>query len=113
MLDPSLEKGSFHYFQYLKWSKECLTEELWELISDCFSHKSYFAHPENLLYCILMSSSSSDIDKETALNLILEFRDVQKKSRAKTVRKFIPPTGLEMNFEAENLIILKKLFTSF
>ena len=64
---------------------------------------SYFAHPENILLCGFLSPLSSDYVREQSLNKILEARKKQKQSKAKNVRRFIPPFLDKYNFDAENL----------
>ena len=64
---------------------------------------SYFAHPENILLCGFLSPWSSDYVREQSLNKILEARKKQKQSKAKNVRRFIPPYLDRFNFDAENL----------
>ena len=64
---------------------------------------SYWAHPENLLYCAILSTWSSAEVKKKSLDKILEFRAAERKSKRKTVRKFIPPEIQELNYEADNL----------
>lgn len=105
-MSPYIEDGSHHFFDYLNYAMECLSEELWEKIAVYFVLNSYFAHPENLLLSCLLSSKSSDFDKERALVKIKEFRQVQRKSKAKRPRKFIPPDFNELNFSAETLFDL-------
>ena len=52
----------------------------------------YFAHPENLLLCGLLSPFSSDYVKQKSLDKILEGRKKQKKCKAKYPRKYFPPS---------------------
>ena len=76
----------------------------------CMSHflPRYFAHPENLLLCGLLSPFSSDAVREKSLEKILEARKKQKGSKAKNVRKFIPPSLDKFNFDADNIFDLLK-----
>ena len=67
---------------------------------------SYFAHPENLLMCGLLSPFSSDHVRQQSLEKILEARKKQKASKAKNVRKYIPPALSKYNFDADNIIDL-------
>ena len=104
---PGAENGSHHYFNLLMYSIACLSEEHFQMISNEFSPiNSYWAHPECLLYCGLVSPLSSNHVKQRSLELILEFRNMQRKSKRKTVRKFIPPEPHELNFHANDLIEL-------
>jgi len=103
VLNPELWNGSFHFFQYLILAKECLSAEHFEFIFKYFQINSYFAHPENLLLCALLSPMSSELDKERALELIIEFRS---KTSQETVRKFVKPSPHEINCESDNIIDL-------
>jgi len=84
-------------------AKECLSAQLFELIFKYFQINSYFAHPENLLLCALLSPMSSNLDKERALELIIEFRNKQPQG---TVRKFVKPLPHEINCNSDNIIDL-------
>ena len=89
--------------------KNCLSAPLWDdVVSHSFIYNSYFAHPENLCFCAIMSKFSSQEVKEQAKEKILEFRKVKRKSKAKKFRKFVKPTGLELNLEADNIMGLVK-----
>ena len=68
-----------------------------------FQNNCYFAHPENLLLCALLSSMSSDLDKQRAIALIAEFRNNQQRD---TVRKFVKPLPHEINYNSDNIIDL-------
>ena len=74
-----------------------------EIVKPVFINNSYFAHPENLLFGLLICPRSSQEDKQKAADLILEFRIVQRRSKAKKVRKLHKPKGKELNFGAPNL----------
>ena len=68
----------------------------------------YFAHPENLLLCGLLSPFSSDYVKKKSLEKILEARKKQKKSKTKYPRKYFAPSLDKFDFEANNIFDLLK-----
>lgn len=104
VLHPWIEYGSYHFFNYLKKARACLSREHWDMISREFSPiNSYWAHPENLLFCGLLCDLSSNEVKEQSLALILEFRAAERKSKRKSVRKFEKPEPHELNYDATNL----------
>ena len=97
----------------MKLSQQYLQAEHWEFVSQYFvSEKghsnSFFAHPENLLLSGLLSKFSSERVKEQSLKKILEARAFQRMSRAKKVRKFIPPYIKKINFDTNNIFDLLK-----
>ena len=109
LLNSDAENGSYLYWQYLLNAQESASKySFWHaspsikptFISKVFVDNSYWAHPECLLYCTMASNFSSQEDRQQAHDLTLEFRRVQARSRAQTVRKFTPPTRDEMNFGA-------------
>ena len=55
-----------------------------------------------------MSKFSSQEEKDEAHEKILEFRKVKRKSKSKKIRKFVPPTGIELNLGADNVMGLVK-----
>ena len=89
----------------------CLSEEHWEYVSPYFvSEKghsnSFFAHHENTMLCGLLSKFSSDYVKEQSLKKILEARALQRTTNSTKVRKFIPPYVKQVNFDANNIIVV-------
>ena len=68
----------------------------------------YFAHPENLLMCGLLSPFSTDYVRQKCLEKILEARKKQKRYKTKNVRKFFPPSLDKFNFDANNIFDLLK-----
>ena len=60
------------------------------------------------MYCGLLSDLSSDAVKQEALEKLLEFREIEAKSKKKTLRKFIPLIKKEMNEDADNIMALPK-----
>ena len=63
---------------------------------------SYYAHPENVCFSVILSGFSTQNDRERALEKYLEFREIKRKSKAKKIRTFVPPTRKELNFDAHN-----------
>ena len=57
-----------------------------------------------MLHAVLICPRSSEEDKQTANDLILEFRKVKRKSKAKKVRKYFKPNGKEIDFGATTLL---------
>ena len=48
VLHPQVYNGAYHFFNYMKRSKACLTEELWEKISKVFAMGENETH---LIFC--------------------------------------------------------------
>ena len=61
-----------------------------------------------MLVSALLSQFSSDYERETAAEKILEIRKIKRKSKSKKIRIFVPPTLNELDFGAQNLIKLIK-----
>ena len=104
--NPELENGTFHLLEYIKRCQECLSAEHWEFVSEVFVRNSYFIHPENLLYCGLLSKFTDDEIRTKCADKIIESKISQKKSKAKFVRKMRKPTRKEINLGAKNIFNL-------
>ena len=83
--------------------QECLSNEHWEIVSEVFVNNSYFLHPENLLYCGLLSKFTDDSTRVQCAEKIIETKVAAKKSKAKFVRKFRKPKRNEINFGSKNV----------
>ena len=69
-------------------TKNCLSAPLWDdVVSHSFTYNSYFAHPENLCFCAIMSKFSSQEVKEQAKEKILEFRKVKVSKRVNSAAR--------------------------
>ena len=92
---------------------------MWDYVKEYFTINSYMAHPENLLYSAFLCPWSLPDVKQKALDLIMKFRGVQKKSKSRKLRKFVPPRNKiikngprkgqmrnEINYNATNLLDL-------
>ena len=106
VLQPHLKYGSFHFFNYLKWSKKCLSVLHFNHVKKYFIKNAYFCHSENILLACVLSEDKQMSKK--ALNLIKEARKWEQKSKAKDVRKYITPTEDQLDFEADNPLDLLK-----
>ena len=96
--NPGLEYGPYHLFDFAQQAQDCLSPDHWEeIVKPVFINNSYFAHPENLLFGLLICPRSSQEDKQNAADLILEFRKVQRRSKAKKVRKLLFPRETKTN----------------
>ena len=103
VLKPEFINGTFHFFNYLKNAKACLSPAHFKICLKYFLINSYFAHPENLLLCALLSPLSSANEKDRALELILQIRSME---RSNEVRKFFPIAENEVNCDSDNIIDL-------
>ena len=58
MIHPQFEYTSFHYMNYIIWSKEALSLEDWDgIVKKDFIVNSHPAHPETILYCAIGKST--------------------------------------------------------
>ena len=108
VLDPAFESSSFHWLNYMKRAKNCLENAYddWKHIKKYFVINSYPCHPENILYCSLISPKSSQDEREHALQIILDARARQINSTS--IRKFILPTEQQINWDANSPMELLK-----
>ena len=100
---PELENGTHHYRNFALRCQECLSPENWEFVSEVFVRNSYFLHPENLLYCGLLSEFSDDFTRTKCGEKIIETKIAEKKSKAKFVRKLRKPVQKEIDLGARNV----------
>ena len=96
-------------FSLSLYSKECLSTELWDnVVSEVFVHNSYYCHPENLLFCVLMSDFSPPEQKQLSCDKLLAIRKLERKRKSKKVRRHKNPTRIELNLDARNPLDLVK-----
>ena len=105
VMNPQLIHGSHHFLEYLKMARNCLSNELFDFVSYYFWFNSYFAHPESIMLCGLLSKFSSPQVKEKSKQLILKSRATKRRSRARKVRRFKRPTEKQFNKNANNDIL--------
>ena len=89
--------GSKLLFEQLQLAKDVLQPSHMTVFKEVFKNNCYFAHPENMLLC-MMFDEDEEIKKK-ALKLILDARKRAKKS--KKLRKFILPKKY-LNFQASH-----------
>lgn len=85
----------------LKSAKECLSPEYFTFVMKYFCINSYFAHPENLLICGLLSPMSTQEIKEKCLRIILQIRSVV---RIDEIRQFFALLPHEVNTDANDIV---------
>ena len=98
--EPQLYNGSVHLFNYLKRTKACLSQELYDYTKEYFLGNGAFFHPENLLVCGLLSPYSTPRTKELALEFILKARNNHKDRT--DVRKFTLPEDHQIRDNVRN-----------
>ena len=93
--NPGLEYGAYHYFNYVKRAKECLSAEDWDFVSKYFVINDYFAHPENVLLSMLTDEAQPELRKRAA-NII---NTIKAQEKPDGVRLFIKP---EVDWKAKS-----------
>lgn len=88
----SVKDGAKHVWSTISRSRY-LPQDLKNVVDGVISRNSFFAHPENLLLCMLMDERSHI--RELAAQHIIKSRE--SSSNIKSVRVFLPP---KLNFEA-------------
>lgn len=93
-LKPSCVDGAKHLWRLIMFSRY-LCDEYLKIIDPVIQRNNYYAHPENMLLCMLTDERKHI--RELALRRLLKARSEQKNE----VRKFVTP---KLNFKAEDYI---------
>ena len=97
-LKPSCVNGSKHFWRLIKFSRY-LCEQHLKIIDPVIQRNGYYAHPENVLLCMLCDERKHI--RELGLRRLLKARLEHKNG----VRKFVVP---KLNFHAEDFIDMIK-----
>ena len=103
---PQAINGSYHFMNYLKMAKQCSTADHWEIIFGVFVWNSWWAHPENVMLCGMLSQFSTPKIKVRSRGKFLKARKTTRKSRAKKVRRFKHPKINQLNEESVDVLDL-------
>ena len=103
---PQAINGSYHFMNYLKMAKQCSTADHWEIIFGVFVWNSWWAHPENVMLCGMLSQFSTPKIKVRSRGKFLKARKTTRKSRAKKVRRFKHPKANQLNEEPVDVLDL-------
>lgn len=95
-LKSSCLDGPKHLLEMIKRSRY-LPEEILKIIDPVIERNSYFAHPENILLCMLNDERLHI--RELSLRRILKSRETSNSGTSATVREFTVP---KLNFNAES-----------
>lgn len=97
-LEPSCENGAKHFWRLVKLSRY-LCEQHLKIIDPVIQRNAYYAHPENVLLCMLNDERKHV--RELGLRRLLKARSEDKDD----IRKFVVP---KINFHAEDFIDIIK-----